>query len=72
MIITGNIWYRIIMEQTVMVGYSDSSKDVGYIQANTTISDAQKEMMEVAERHGCTLALIMAGEVPSPRGRAAG
>ncbi|MCA9396076.1 MAG: phosphoenolpyruvate carboxylase, partial [Candidatus Omnitrophica bacterium] len=38
--------------QEVMLGYSDSSKDGGYLTANWSLYRAQKEMAEVAKKHG--------------------
>jgi phosphoenolpyruvate carboxylase len=39
-------------EQEVMVGYSDSNKDVGYVASGWRIYRAQIEMAEVMRRHG--------------------
>lgn len=38
--------------QEVMLGYSDSSKDGGYLTANWSLYRAQKEMVEIARKHG--------------------
>ncbi|MBI1883945.1 MAG: phosphoenolpyruvate carboxylase [Chlamydiae bacterium] len=44
--------------QEVMLGYSDSSKDGGYFAANWKIYEAQKRLVEVAERHRVKLRLF--------------
>ena len=41
--------------QTVMIGYSDSTKDGGYLAACWALYRAQIAMHEVAERHGVSL-----------------
>ncbi len=38
--------------QEVMLGYSDSSKDGGYLTANWKLYNAQKRLTAVAEKHG--------------------
>jgi len=42
-------------KQTVMIGYSDSTKDGGYLSANWHLFRAQEEMTEVAEEYGVQL-----------------
>ena len=44
--------------QEVMVGYSDSNKDGGYVTANWKLYVAQQRMAEVAARHGIALRLF--------------
>ncbi len=44
--------------QEVMLGYSDSVKDGGYLAANWALFRAQKRLAEVAERHGVRLGLF--------------
>lgn len=44
--------------QIVMVGYSDSTKDGGYLAANWMLYRAQAELHEVAERHGIALTVF--------------
>jgi phosphoenolpyruvate carboxylase len=44
--------------QEVMLGYSDSVKDGGYLAANWALFRAQKRLVEVAERHGVRLGLF--------------
>ena len=41
--------------QTVMVGYSDSTKDGGYLTASWGLYQGQVELHEVAQRHGVQL-----------------
>jgi len=41
--------------QEVMVGYSDSNKDGGYLAANWFLHRAQKRISELADRHGVKL-----------------
>ncbi len=42
----------------VMVGYSDSGKDGGYLAAQWAIYRAQEELAEVARRHGTALTIF--------------
>ncbi len=44
--------------QEVMVGYSDSNKDGGYMAANWHLHVAQRELVKVAEREGIHLRLF--------------
>lgn len=44
--------------QQVMLGYSDSSKDGGYLAANWKIYMAQKKLLEVAKKHGIRLQIF--------------
>ena len=41
-------------EQEIMVGYSDSNKDVGYVASGWRVYRAQIEMAEVMREHGVT------------------
>ncbi len=43
--------------QEVMLGYSDSNKDGGYLQANWALYDAELELVELCARHGVELRL---------------
>lgn len=44
--------------QQVMLGYSDSSKDGGYLAANWKLYTAQKKLAETAERHRIKLQIF--------------
>jgi phosphoenolpyruvate carboxylase len=44
--------------QTVMVGYSDSNKDGGYLTANWGLHLAQRALATACRRHGVTLTLF--------------
>jgi phosphoenolpyruvate carboxylase len=44
--------------QTVMIGYSDSNKDGGYLTANWELHLAQRAIASVCARHGITLTLF--------------
>lgn len=44
--------------QEVMVGYSDSNKDGGYMAANWYLYEAQREIAKVAEKEGVQLRLF--------------
>jgi phosphoenolpyruvate carboxylase len=45
-------------EQTVMIGYSDSNKDGGYLAANWALYQAQENIARVCREHGVTLTLF--------------
>ena len=44
--------------QEVMLGYSDSSKESGFLAANWQLYQAQGALVDVARRHGVTLTLF--------------
>jgi phosphoenolpyruvate carboxylase len=45
-------------EQTVMIGYSDSNKDSGYLMANWALYQAQEGISRVAREHNITLTIF--------------
>jgi phosphoenolpyruvate carboxylase len=45
-------------EQIVMIGYSDSNKDGGYLAANWALYQAQEEIARVCREHGVVLTLF--------------
>ena len=45
-------------EQIVMIGYSDSNKDGGYLAANWALYRAQETIARVCEEHGVSLTLF--------------
>jgi phosphoenolpyruvate carboxylase len=45
-------------EQVVMIGYSDSNKDGGYLMANWALYQAQEAITRVAEQHGVILTIF--------------
>ena len=45
-------------EQMVMIGYSDSNKDGGYLMANWALYQAQAEITRVAEAYNITLTIF--------------
>jgi len=45
-------------EQMVMIGYSDSNKDGGYLAANWALYKAQEEIVRVCGEHGVKLTLF--------------
>ncbi len=45
-------------EQIIMIGYSDSNKDAGYLAANWELFQAQEKLVKVCEKHHVTLTLF--------------
>lgn len=46
------------LQQQIMIGYSDSSKDGGYIASNWNLYTAQQRLIEVCTRYGVSLQLF--------------
>jgi phosphoenolpyruvate carboxylase len=44
--------------QQIMIGYSDSNKDGGYLQANWMLFRAQRTLAQLCEKHGVRLTLF--------------
>lgn len=44
--------------QEVMIGYSDSNKDVGYVAANWALYQAQRKLRDLGRRHGIQMRLF--------------
>lgn len=53
-------WYRAAIggHQEVMIGYSDSAKDAGFLTANWAQYRAQEALTQVAQNHGIKLTLF--------------
>lgn len=53
-------WYkqRINGKHEVMIGYSDSAKDAGFMSANWAQYRAQEQLTDVAQKHGIALTLF--------------
>jgi phosphoenolpyruvate carboxylase len=45
-------------KQIIMIGYSDSNKDAGYLAANWELFQAQEKLVTVCEKHHVTLTLF--------------
>ncbi len=45
-------------EQMVMIGYSDSNKDGGYLMANWALYQAQEEITQVTQKHNIKLTIF--------------
>ena len=45
-------------EQMIMIGYSDSNKDGGYVMANWALYQGQESISKVAKKHGITLTIF--------------
>lgn len=45
-------------EQMVMIGYSDSNKDGGYVMANWSLYQGQENIAKVAQKHKITLTIF--------------
>jgi phosphoenolpyruvate carboxylase len=65
--------YRAVLErrqrrQVVMVGFSDGTKDGGYLTANWSIRQAKRRLTELGRRHGITLVFFDGRGGPPARG----
>jgi len=49
---------RLNREQIIMIGYSDSNKDAGYLTANWELFQAQERLTQVCQEHQITLTLF--------------
>jgi phosphoenolpyruvate carboxylase len=56
------------MTQTVMVGFSDGTKDGGYLQANWSIFAAKEQISRTADRHGVKVVFFDGRGGPPSRG----
>ena len=56
------------MKQTVMLGFSDGTKDGGYFMANWSIYKAKEELSELATRYGIRVAFFDGRGGPPARG----
>jgi len=45
-------------QQQIMIGYSDSNKDGGYLRANWMLFTAQRNLAETCQRHGVVMTLF--------------
>ena len=45
-------------QQMVMIGYSDSNKDGGFLRANWSLYQAQEQIARVAQKHNITLTIF--------------
>lgn len=44
--------------QEIMIGYSDSNKDVGFVAANWALYEAQRKLRDCSKAHGITMRLF--------------
>jgi phosphoenolpyruvate carboxylase len=49
---------RLNQQQTIMIGYSDSNKDAGYLAANWELYQAQAALAAVCQEHGIVMTLF--------------
>lgn len=49
---------RLSQQQTIMIGYSDSNKDAGYLAANWELYQAQEALAAVCQDHGIVMTLF--------------
>jgi phosphoenolpyruvate carboxylase len=69
----GNTYYRKHLQrranrQTIMLGFSDGTKDGGYLMANWSIFKAKKELTELSREHGIDVIFFDGRGGPPARG----
>ncbi|HTE24353.1 phosphoenolpyruvate carboxylase [Flavitalea sp.] len=56
------------MKQTIMVGFSDGTKDGGYLMANWSIYEAKEELTKISREHGIDVVFFDGRGGPPARG----
>ncbi|RYY26363.1 MAG: phosphoenolpyruvate carboxylase [Chitinophagaceae bacterium] len=56
------------MKQTIMVGFSDGTKDGGYLMANWSIYQAKEELTQISREHGIDVVFFDGRGGPPARG----
>jgi phosphoenolpyruvate carboxylase len=55
-------------EQTIMLGFSDGTKDGGYLEANWSIYKAKEKLTAISRQHGCKVKFFDGRGGPPSRG----